>query len=326
MARLLVTGGSGFIGTHLVERLRTTHDIINVDRAPPKLAEHRSHWQALDIKDGEALRALLLRERPQWLIHLAARTDLDGRTLEDYSDNIAGTRNVVEAAMAAGVERAVITSTQFVVRPGIVPPSPTHFEPYSVYGESKVGTETVTRELDPPFTWTIVRPTIIWGPWHPTMPQGIWRFIAKRWFLHPGKEPVYRAYAYVGNVVGQIERILAVEPRLVHRETLYVGERVMSSLDWANAFSLRLTGKPVHVVPRWAWRSLAGAGDLAGRLGIGFPMNSARYGRMVVNDVVPIEATYEKLGEPAWRFETAVDSTVAWLREQGLAPREVRHG
>ena len=56
MARLLVTGGSGFIGTHLVERLRQAHEIVNVDRQPPKLAEHRSYWRQLDIKDAPALR------------------------------------------------------------------------------------------------------------------------------------------------------------------------------------------------------------------------------------------------------------------------------
>jgi GlcNAc-P-P-Und epimerase len=327
MARILITGGSGFIGTHLVELLASSHEVLNLDRAPPKLAGQRPFWRQGDIKEAGFVAAAFAAFGPSHVVHLAARTDLDGTSMEDYADNVLGTRRVLEAVKASpGVERVVVTSTQYVVRPGRLPPDPSYFEPYSVYGESKVETEKLTRAADLPVCWTIVRPTIVWGPWHPTMPAGLWRYIARRWYLHPGREPILRAYAYVGNVVDQVARILTAKRDVVDGQVIYVGERPIDSLEWVNAFSRRLTGRTVRVVPRVLWRRLAQFGDMGRGIGLRFPMTTDRYRRMITHDAVPIEATFERLGAPAYDFEEAVDRTAEWLRGRYAASAGAAHG
>jgi nucleoside-diphosphate-sugar epimerase len=325
MSRFLITGGSGFIGTHLVERLAEPDaTILNLDLVPPKLETHTPWWQACDIKAGEALTTRVAAFAPTHVVHLAARTNLDGRTLEDYADNTLGTRNLLEALRACPtVERTVVASTQYVFRPGAAPESVRDYAPYSVYGESKVETERLTWALEPPGVWTIVRPTIVWGAWHPTMPQGIWRYIAKRWYLHPGREPIYRGYTFVGNVVAQIMAILQAPADDVHRQVLYLGEEPIDSFDWVNAFSVRLAGRPVRVVPRPVWRALAGVGDAAGRLGVGFPMTGARFRRMTTSDVSLVGETRARFGEPPHALEAAVDETVGWLRGERSSPADL---
>src|SRR6187455_2690827 len=103
MKRVIVTGGSGFLGTNLIESLRSTGaEVFNVDIAPPPIVDQMSLWRRVDILDIAALRHLIVDVRPETVIHLAARTDLDGRGPADYVANTHGTRNVIEAANAVG--------------------------------------------------------------------------------------------------------------------------------------------------------------------------------------------------------------------------------
>ena len=221
LGRTLVTGGSGFIGTNLIEALleRGT-EFINIDKARPNIPQHDKFWRPLDIMDVEGLRRIFGEFRPETVIHLAALVDDRGRTLEDYAENTVGTMNVVRAGDAVGtVTRLILTSTQFVVKAGYVAKNDEDLAPHTLYGESKAEMERMVRAAPPRRTaWTIVRPTLVWGPWHPRYPDHAWRYLARRWYFHPvTARPVVRSYAYVGNVVSQMIAALErpAEPRSV---------------------------------------------------------------------------------------------------------------
>ncbi|MEO7557027.1 MAG: NAD(P)-dependent oxidoreductase, partial [Acidimicrobiales bacterium] len=89
--RILVTGGSGFIGTNLVQHLvdRDVGAVRNLDRAPPRNAEHRKWWKAADLRDGTAVLDAVREFAPTQIVHLGARTDLGGTTAADYAVNTA---------------------------------------------------------------------------------------------------------------------------------------------------------------------------------------------------------------------------------------------
>lgn len=313
MTRILVTGGSGFIGSHLLESLSSKHSqVLNVDFRIPQFQPAGTKSALLDIKDHDSTSSLFVEFNPDYIIHLAARTDLDGRTLEDYADNVLGTANVLKAASKCpSLKRIVIASTQYVVRPGVIPASMEQYDAYSPYGLSKVKTEQLTRILGQDLEWVIVRPTNIWGTRHPFLPYRIWHYINKGLYLHPGYEPIFRAYSHVSSVVQQVQSILSAPAESVRHQVFYVGERPVNFLDWVNAFSVRLRGRPVRVVPRYVWRFLAYGGDVAWF----FPMNSARYERMTVSDTPLMDKTFKHFGVPYVDFESAVDETVDWLRK-----------
>lgn len=320
MKKILVTGGSGFIGTNLMEELlaRGDRNLLNLDSTKPKVAEHEAFFVACDLLDRDRVLQLFQEFRPTEVIHLAGRTDMFGKAVEDYAANHIGTENIISAIQKIPeVERVVFTSSQFVVSPGPLPTTDLEFRPHTLYGESKVKSEQAVRAADLSCVWTIVRPTNIWGKWHPRYPTEFWRVLKQGRYVHPGGKSVRRCYGYVGTVVEQILTILQSKPEIVDRQVFYVGDSPIDLLDWTNAFSRELTGKPVRVVPRFALRTLALAGDAVVAFGGKFPIFSSRYRSMTEDYVTPMEKTFDRLGKPSTSLDQGVKATVKWLRSTG---------
>jgi nucleoside-diphosphate-sugar epimerase len=153
--KLLITGGSGFIGLNAVERFsRTAKSILNLDRNRPEPPNHRPFWQKTDLLDRSALMEKVQSFQPTHVLHLAARADcVETTTVEEgYRDNTDGTSNLLEVvASCPSIQRAVITSSQYVCGPGYSPKSDEDYSPATVYGASKVITARVNPRRQPAF-------------------------------------------------------------------------------------------------------------------------------------------------------------------------------
>ena len=318
MSKVLVTGGSGFIGQHLIAHLLARgYDVTSVDLVPPRDVSQTSCWREGSIMDAPGLAGLLAEVRPQHVIHLAALAVMDGRSLDDFKANIDGTANLLAAVRAVGgVERLVITSTQHVRRPGSGPPAHDEdYEPYMLYGESKVLTENLTRSAGLLGHWMIIRPTAVWGPHHPFLVDGLWRIIYRGFYFHPAHDPVIRAYGYVGNVAWQIERILSLPARATQGRTLYVGDANARQFDWVNGFTREFTGRDVRTAPLWTLRALARFGDGMRACGLRFPMYGSRLFSLITSNPVPMQPTFDVLGQGPVSMEQGIRETTAWLRQ-----------
>ncbi len=162
--KTLVTGGAGFIGSHLGAALQKRGDeLVIVDnfdpfypervkrRALKPLLDAGARFVELDIRDGDALSAAFAETRPDCVVHLAARAGVRP-SLEDpagYMDvNVRGTANVLEAARKAGARRFALGSSSSVYGAQATPPfkeTARIDSPQSPYAASKVASEALAR-------------------------------------------------------------------------------------------------------------------------------------------------------------------------------------
>jgi nucleoside-diphosphate-sugar epimerase len=247
--RTLITGGSGFIGTNLVDGLlQHGWEILNVDIQEPVKLEHRGSWLKADILDADVMGNVFDDFQPDTVIHLAARTTTDSNRLDEYVVNTKGTATILDAIRATpSVSKVIITSTQFVHGPDSLPKGDCDYSPHTIYGQSKVVSEELTHRANLTCQWTIVRPTNIWGPWHPRYDKEFWYILKKGLYVHP--RTVIRSYGYVGNVVWQIEKILKLPSDDVHGRVFYLGDKPINQIEWVNAFSVAITGHNARLVP-----------------------------------------------------------------------------
>ena len=165
--KAFVTGGTGFVGAHLVQALRARGDQVTC------LVRNAAKAQALGWTDVRLVRGDLddvaaLRDGcagAEVIYHVAGR--ISARDLDEFMRaNRDGTANVLEAAAQGPPPRFVLVSSLAAAGPTVPghpidetrPPSPV-----TPYGQSKLAAELLVREMAG--SWTIVRPPTVYGEW-----------------------------------------------------------------------------------------------------------------------------------------------------------------
>ena len=320
--RGLVTGGSGFIGSHLVTDLAARGwQVLNVDIKPPTKADHAPYWSETDLLDPPRLRRVVSDFAPDTIFNLAAVADI-ALAYDQMLANTVGLRNVLSAAAISPRPRIIHASTQLVVKPEYTPSGPTDWAPYTVYGETKAESEKILWESGEDFVWTIVRPTTVWGPGHPTFAKSTWKYLKRGWYLLPTGSNPLRSYGYVTNVVQQLAAAAQLDDELVNRKVFYVGDEPMPLARWLDKFSMAMRGKPTRRIPGGALKAVALAGELLGRIGGPSPINLGRLYRITTDYPVPMEPAFATLGRGTVSLDQGVEETVEWLKQH--MPREYR--
>jgi len=173
--KVLVTGGAGFIGSHIVDALiargARTGVLDNLSTGRFENIDPRVNFYHGDLRDEKFVRETLQAERPDYVIHQAAQVDVQtsiNAPAADAAVNITGSINLLEACRACGVKKIVYASSAAVYgNPRYLPVDEEHpLQPLSGYGVSKHTVEHYLAlyhalyDLD----YTVLRYANVYGP------------------------------------------------------------------------------------------------------------------------------------------------------------------
>jgi GlcNAc-P-P-Und epimerase len=321
LPRILVTGGSGFIGTNLVDALlKDGAEVLNVDIAPPRNVSHHRVWSQVEILERDVLAATFQSFQPDIIYHLAARTDLDGDSVDAYKANTVGVRNVLQsAADLPNLKRIVLASSMLVCELGYIPAHEQDYKPSTFYGESKaIGEKIVRLEAHSSTSWTIIRPTSIWGPWFSTPYRDFFDLVRRGRYLHPRGAGIERSYGFVSNAVAQIQALANAAESSVRGRVFYIADyEPIRIKEWAGMISRELGNGPIRELPASMFWLAARMGDLLRSAGFrNVPIYSFRLENMLTSSVFDLSEVERLCGPLPYDLEQGVRETVGWLLRQ----------
>ena len=315
--KILITGGSGFIGTNLIDCfLKKQFKILNLDINPPRNHIHMNLWKQLNICDYKFLSKAVIDFNPNFIVHLAAKTDLNGKSLTDYDANVKGVENIMEISKdIPALKRVIIASSMLVCKIGYKPKSFEDYKPDTIYGESKVLTEKIVKKYK--IDWVIVRPTSIWGPWFGAPYKNFFELVLKGYYFNiPKSKSATKTFGYVKNTCDQIATLLLTNNKVISKNYFYLGDLEPINIhEWANMIR-NISGKNRLITfPLFVLKYGSYFGQLIKDcFKINTPLNKFRYRNMTTDNIIP---EMDKLGEIGFqrtqKIEKNINETIHWI-------------
>lgn len=207
---IAIIGGSGFVGSRLIDLLRQHDEVSNIDKQASPFFNDLTAMG--DVRDVERMTELLRGYDAVVLLAAEHRDDVSPVSLY-YDVNVQGARNVLQAMDNNGISRIVFTSSVAVYGLNKKDPDENHpADPFNHYGKSKWQAEEVLREwyqkAPEDRNLNILRPTVIFGERNRGNVYNLLKQIASGKFLMIGKGENKKSMAYVGNIVAFIDFLL----------------------------------------------------------------------------------------------------------------------
>jgi nucleoside-diphosphate-sugar epimerase len=318
MAKIIVTGGSGFIGTNLVEYFCSkNHEVINFDLKAPKNKLFTPNWIQGDILNKEQLQACLADFKPDYVVHLAARTDLnENKTIAGYAANTDGVQNMIDVINGLNcIKRTIYASSRMVCKIDYIPKDFDDYCPPNLYGESKmIGEKMVKASAN--HDWVMVRPTSIWGPYFEIPYRTFFDTVRKKVFFLPKKHYPKKSFGFVLNTVYQIEKIL-FEPKENLEAIYYLTDYPPLDLkEWSDMVAREFGMKKTREIPMPILKAVSKVGDLLQKAGWqNPPLTTFRLNNLITNMVYDTTRLEKLCGKLPYTLQEGVTITASWLKK-----------
>jgi len=315
LRRVLVTGGRGFIGSHLVQLLaRHRLTVVSLDTKPASGNRVDGVVAAVgDLRDHEIMSEVHSSGDCDCIFDLASLTDV-GLGSAEYRRNVEQTTAMIEYCQRFKIRKYVFFSTQFVFRTaGVLPSSDDDYDPTDFYGESKVQSEILIRNSLPSEQFLILRPTYIWGPGLDRFRDGLLYRLLRGQLIISSDPQVKRYYGYVETIAGQTLELARLSFADLPRKVYYISDDAINPRDFCRHFISALGQGKVWSAPAPLIRGLGALGGVISRAGLRPPISPVQARELTTNFPVPIEPTLQ-LTNCTTDLPSAAAKMVAWAR------------
>lgn len=317
MQSILLTGGSGFIGSHF-HRLLPQDEFINLDLVKPSF-DHQAPYVKGDIRIEQDIRKALMGKDIGTIISLAAKHHDFGIGHDEYFDtNEEGTRIICKLASEFNIKNIVFYSSVAVY--GIqqnVSNEEMKPEPDSPYGASKLAGEKVLEQ------WAlenaerkvlIIRPTVVFGPNNLANMRNLIRQIDSGLYFHLGKADNIKSVAYVENVV---EATLFLMERMKSGIQVYnyADEPQLTARQIGDTIAHALHKKVKLTVPRFAGILVGLPFDLIIKLtGKNLPISTSRIKKLGTQTYHSAKKLFDEGYTPKYTTYDGLKKMVEWYK------------
>lgn len=327
MERVLVTGATGFIGSHMVNvLLENGYDVVAMARNPSKakkLEEKGIEVRYADLGDFSSLNDIT--KGVDFVIHLAAHYNFHTKWPLLYKYNVLAAEKLAEDAIKHNVQHFIFTSTTEAIGPtlGKIADENTPCNPAYDYGKSKLMAEKLMRKMhdEKDFSVTIVRPSGVYGPGDFYVAYSAVHAIAKgKMSFLPGDGSHLIQFVYVKDLVDGYLKTLGNEKALGETYILTSEDYHTYKEIFTIIANILEVPPPKRSVPVWfakigVWfyekiNALKGIND--------FVFHVSVVNDMQVDRFYSIEKAKRELGyQPKYTFEAGMRETIKWYKENG---------
>ncbi|HJU10931.1 MAG TPA: NAD-dependent epimerase/dehydratase family protein [Candidatus Binataceae bacterium] len=251
--RILITGGTGFTGRPLAQRLcGEGHEVLALGYDPREPEARR-----FDLCKSDSITRFLVDFKPDAIVHLAGMASTQHRALDQlYSANVIGTANLFAALLHSNIRpRLIITASSAHVYEPIASDVPLDEEspvkPSTHYSVSKHAAEQIASIYSREFPVLVCRPFNYTGPGQTTdflVPKIVQHYVERRGEIRLGNLDLYRDLSDVDRVVEAYARLITSSPRfnvvnICSGRSVYLAD-IISIMDDLAGYSMRVVCAP----------------------------------------------------------------------------------
>jgi nucleoside-diphosphate-sugar epimerase len=335
--KVLVTGATGFLGSHVAEHLAARGDIVRTLARSASKGSMLEPW-GVEVMVGDLADPAAVRKACQGvdaIVHCAAKVG-DWGPVEEYRKiNVDALRVLLDASLQEKVARFVLVSSLGVYEArdhhGTDETTPLPAHHIDGYTQTKVEAENLAMSYfrDRQLPLVVIRPGFIYGPRDETVMPRILANLKARLVTYFGSRLKTLNNVYVGNVVEAVELALGPSVPLGEAFNITDPKTVTKKVFFERIADLAGLPRPFATWPMWFARFMCGTFERAGKA-FGFQpvLSMARLKFMGLNLDYSIAKARTRLGYVGrTSFDDGMKRTIDWLRSQGRVqgkPREVQ--
>ena len=317
---ILVTGGTGFIGSHLANSLLSKKQKL---RVLVRKTSNTNHLRNLNVEIvyGSLDNIDSLKKATKGIktvYHLAAMLGNPDITYKQlYNTNVVGTENLIKACVKNNVKRFVYISSVAAMGPTKnMADETTKCNPKTDYDKSKYFAELAVKKSN--LDWTIIRPTMVYGPGEIKNKARMFRLIQKKMFFIIGSGNNLMSLVYVDNLVKGI--MLAGKSKNAIRQTYILSDKRNYTMnEFVKTIAKHENVKiPIHL-PIWIAYIVAFFFRIFRIFGVPQILSKDRIKNMTMNRSFNISKAINELKyDPKIGLEEGVKRTVEWYKEKDI--------